>query len=85
PIAGLTRSAAPVDCPSCGQRALTIPSAKIGNSNHAWAAGLCCCFCLGCIPYLMSSLKDVEHKCGHCGVSLATWHRSGVTDVHLHA
>jgi hypothetical protein len=60
-----------------------------GNSNmistSGWAVGLCCCLCLGCIPYLMKSLKDVDHKCGNCGVLLATWHRSGITEPHLYA
>lgn len=85
PIASLGRSAAPADCPACGQRAMTLVSYEIGNSTHAWALGLCCFACLGCIPYLMNSLKDVQHKCGKCGVLLATWHRSGSTEVHIHS
>ncbi|KAF2654493.1 hypothetical protein K491DRAFT_693799 [Lophiostoma macrostomum CBS 122681] len=85
PIASLNRSPAPVDCPACGQRAMTNCSFETGNTNHAWAAGICFCFCLGCIPYLMNSLKDVQHKCGRCGVLLATWHRSGTTEVHIHS
>ncbi|EON64813.1 hypothetical protein W97_04047 [Coniosporium apollinis CBS 100218] len=84
PIASLGRSAAPADCPACGQRSMTQTSYEVGNSTHAWALGLCCCLCLGCIPYLMNSLKDVQHKCGKCGVLLATWHRSGTTEVHIH-
>jgi lipopolysaccharide-induced tumor necrosis factor-alpha factor len=55
------------------------------DSSSAWAFGLCCLACLGCIPYLMNSLKDVHHKCGKCGVHLATWHRSGSTEVHMHS
>ena len=51
----------------------------------AWALGLCCIIGLGCIPYLMNSMKDVKHKCGRCGTLLATWHRSGNTEVHIHA
>ncbi|KAF2733072.1 hypothetical protein EJ04DRAFT_513509 [Polyplosphaeria fusca] len=85
PIASLNRSAAPADCPACGQRAMTNVSYEVGNSTHAWALGLCCLFCLGCIPYVMNSLKDVQHKCGRCGVLLATWHRSGTTEVHIHS
>ncbi|KAJ9649521.1 hypothetical protein H2201_006178 [Coniosporium apollinis] len=85
PIASLGRSAAPADCPACGQRAMTLTAYEIGNSTHAWALGLCCFLCLGCIPYLMNSLKDVQHKCGKCGVLLATWHRSGSTEVHIHS
>ena len=55
------------------------------TSDSAWAFGLCCLACLGCIPYMMSSTKDVTHKCGKCGVLLATWHRSGTTEVHIHS
>ncbi|EXL96761.1 LITAF-like zinc ribbon domain-containing protein [Fusarium oxysporum II5] len=81
PIAALGRSPAPVDCPGCGQRALTATSFAIGNTTHGWAAAICCLFCLGCIPYLMNDAKDVEHKCGQCGITLATWHRSGTTEI----
>ena len=49
--------------------------------SSGWAAILCFCCCLGCIPYLMSSLKDVEHSCGKCGAKLATWHNSGRVQV----
>ncbi|KAF1837028.1 hypothetical protein BDW02DRAFT_595871 [Decorospora gaudefroyi] len=85
PIANLGRGPAPADCPACGQRAMTNVMFETGNMTHAWALGLCCCLCLGCIPYLMNSLKDVQHKCGRCGVLLATWHRSGTTEVHIHS
>jgi lipopolysaccharide-induced tumor necrosis factor-alpha factor len=85
PIAALSRGPAPADCPACGQRAMTNVHYEVGNSTHAWALGLCCLICLGCIPYLMNSLKDVQHKCGRCGVLLATWHRSGTTEVHIHS
>ena len=54
------------------------------TETSAWALGLCCLVCLGCIPYMMSSMKDVQHKCGRCGVLLATWHRSGTTEQHIH-
>ncbi|KAF2745093.1 hypothetical protein M011DRAFT_460296 [Sporormia fimetaria CBS 119925] len=85
PIANLGRGPAPADCPACGQRAMTTVAYEVGNSTHAWALGICCLTCLGCIPYLMNSLKDVQHKCGRCGVLLATWHRSGTTEVHIHS
>ncbi|KAF2760978.1 hypothetical protein EJ05DRAFT_248408 [Pseudovirgaria hyperparasitica] len=85
PIASLGRGPAPVDCPACGQRAMSSINYEVGNSTHAWALALCCLVCLGCIPYLMNSLKDVQHKCGRCGVLLATWHRSGSTEVHIHS
>ena len=43
---------------------------------------VCCC----CIPYLIDATKDVEHKCGHCGVMLAVWHRgSGNAEVLQHS
>ncbi|KAJ6139939.1 hypothetical protein N7471_006425 [Penicillium samsonianum] len=71
----------PVDCPVCGQREMTRVEAVSGGTTHGWAALLCFCCCLGCIPYLMSSLKDVEHSCGKCGARLATWHNSGRVNV----
>ncbi|GFF42245.1 conserved hypothetical protein [Aspergillus lentulus] len=82
PLHALQRGPTPVDCPVCGHREMTRAEAHSGNTTHGWAAVLCCCFCLGCIPYLMSSLKDVDHYCGKCGVMLATWHNSGRVDVH---
>ncbi|KAF1933031.1 uncharacterized protein M421DRAFT_89323 [Didymella exigua CBS 183.55] len=85
PIASLSRGPAPADCPACGQRSMTNCSFETGNTTHAWALGLCCLCLVGCIPYLMNSLKDVSHKCGRCGVLLATWHRSGTTEVHIHS
>ncbi|KAL8668739.1 MAG: hypothetical protein Q9168_006644 [Polycauliona sp. 1 TL-2023] len=85
PIGNLGEGAAPVDCPCCHMRALTKTEYHSGNTVNAWAAIICCCFCLGCIPYLIRSLKDVEHKCGHCGVLLATWHNSGRVVAHQHS
>lgn len=82
--ATLAATPAPVQCPSCGVRGSTATTFIAGNTTHAWAAGLCICLGVGCIPYLMSSMKDVEHRCSACGVHLATWHRSGRTDVHMH-
>ncbi|MCJ1224475.1 hypothetical protein MMC12_001120 [Toensbergia leucococca] len=82
PLYALNSAAAPVDCPCCGARALTRIEFEAGNTTHAWAAALCCVFCIGCVPYLMASLKDVTHRCGSCGVLLATWKRSGNTLVH---
>ncbi|PWY77610.1 hypothetical protein BO83DRAFT_376635 [Aspergillus eucalypticola CBS 122712] len=82
PLYALQKTPAPVDCPACGERKMTRVEAETGSSTHAWAAVLCCCLCLGCIPYMMSSLKNQCHYCGNCGVLLATWHNSGRTDVH---
>ncbi|OAL36114.1 hypothetical protein AYO20_04528 [Fonsecaea nubica] len=84
-IPNLGMSPAPVDCPACGQRAMTNVSYHTGNTTHVWAGVACCLTGLLCfIPYLMNSLKDVQHRCGSCGVLLATWHKSGVVEVHMH-
>jgi hypothetical protein len=54
--------------------------------DSAWAFGLFIFTCHLCfIPYLVTSFKDVTHRCGQCGDRLATWHRSGKVDVHAHA
>ncbi|KAE8370929.1 LITAF-like zinc ribbon domain-containing protein [Aspergillus caelatus] len=63
PLHALQRGPTPVDCPICGVREMTRTEAESGNTTHGWAAVICCCFCLGCIPYLMSSLKDYNHYC----------------------
>ncbi|KAL2069871.1 hypothetical protein VTL71DRAFT_14550 [Oculimacula yallundae] len=85
PLASLQGGPTPVDCPVCGVREMTRTEFVSGGSTHAWAALCCFCLCLGCIPYMVSSLKDCEHKCGSCGALLACWHRSGRTDVIAHA
>ncbi|KAK8220629.1 LITAF-like zinc ribbon domain-containing protein [Phyllosticta capitalensis] len=85
PLASLQRSAAPVDCPACGTRALTTTTFKTGNTTHAWALGVCCLSCLGCFAYLVKGTKNIEHRCGKCSRHLATWHRSGTTEVHAHS
>ncbi|RPA99437.1 hypothetical protein L873DRAFT_1683883 [Choiromyces venosus 120613-1] len=84
PIPALSRGSAPVDCPICGQRKLTSVSYEVGSTTHLWAAVACVVACLGCIPYLMTSLKDVQHRCGQCGTLLAIWHRSGGAEVLVH-
>ena len=33
------------------------------------------------VPYLVDGWKNMNHYCGSCGVLMATWHRSGRTDV----
>ncbi|KAJ5558229.1 LPS-induced tumor necrosis factor alpha factor [Penicillium sp. DV-2018c] len=81
PLHGLQSASTPVDCPICGVREMTKITPVSGGTTHGWAAVLCFCCCLGCIPYLMSSLKDVEHSCGNCGAKLATWHNSGRVQV----
>jgi len=84
PLASLNQGSAPVDCPACHQRAMTNISHEVGGTTHAWAALLCFFLLLGCIPYMMTEMKDVAHRCSKCGALLATWHRSGRTIVHLH-
>ncbi|KAH0609284.1 uncharacterized protein H6S33_012770 [Morchella sextelata] len=86
PLHSLTRRSAPVDCPVCNRRGATKCTSKSGNFTHVWAAVTCSFSCLGCIPYMISGLKDVKHSCASCGTTLAVWHRSGGgTDVLAHA
>ncbi|KAH7346411.1 LITAF-like zinc ribbon domain-containing protein [Rhexocercosporidium sp. MPI-PUGE-AT-0058] len=85
PLASLQQGPAPVDCPVCGVREMTRTEFKSGGTTHLSALLCCCCLCLGCIPYLASWFKDCEHKCGSCGALLAVWHRSGRTEVMVHA
>ncbi|KAJ5177597.1 LPS-induced tumor necrosis factor alpha factor [Penicillium coprophilum] len=77
PLHAVQSAPCPVDCPVCGKREMTRVQPVSGSTTHGWAAILCFCCCLGCIPYLMSSLKDVEHACGQCGARLVKWHNSG--------
>ncbi|EPE35191.1 lipopolysaccharide-induced transcription factor regulating tumor necrosis factor alpha, putative [Glarea lozoyensis ATCC 20868] len=84
PLNTLQSVPTPVDCPFCGVRELTRTEFVSGGTTHGSALLLCCCFCLGCIPYIGSWLKDCEHNCGHCGQLLAVWHRSGRTEVIAH-
>ncbi|KAF4970084.1 hypothetical protein FZEAL_10116, partial [Fusarium zealandicum] len=81
PIQSLQTQSAPVVCPSCGARGMTVTTPESGGFTHAIAALVCFVSCLGCIPYCISSLKDVHHRCGNCGVPLADYHRSGRTEV----
>ncbi|KAJ5312808.1 LPS-induced tumor necrosis factor alpha factor [Penicillium antarcticum] len=81
PLHGVQSAPCPVDCPVCGEREMTRINPISGGTTHGWAAILCFCCCLGCIPYLMSSLKDVEHSCGKCNAKLAVWHNSGRVQV----
>ncbi|KAJ6119897.1 hypothetical protein N7523_004177 [Penicillium sp. IBT 18751x] len=81
PLHSLLSAPSPVDCPCCGKREMTRTEAVSGGTTHAWAAILCFFCCLGCIPYLMSSLKDVDHYCGACGAKIAIWHNSGRIEV----
>ncbi|KAL4754347.1 LITAF-like zinc ribbon domain-containing protein [Aspergillus terricola var. indicus] len=82
PLHALQRTPQVVDCPACSQREMTRTEAVNGNSTHAWAAVLCCCACIGCIPYFVAAFKNVDHHCGKCGQLLATYHGSGHVVVH---
>jgi hypothetical protein len=53
--------------------------------RSAWAAVFCCVSGYGCIPFFISSLKDVNHYCGQRHCKFTTWHRSGKIDVQAHA
>ena len=85
PVYALSSAPAPIECPACGARTLTRTTLKVGNTTNAWAAGVCLLTCLGCIPYCVAGTKDVEHSCGNCGAKIATWHRSGRAEVHMHS
>jgi hypothetical protein len=92
PLHGLNQGSAPVDCPVCRSRAMTITNFESGDNTQfvpllsfftdqtvsLWAIILCIFCGLGCIPYLTDSTKDVVHKCGGCGTLLAKWRRNGV-------
>ncbi|PWW80498.1 hypothetical protein C7212DRAFT_308166 [Tuber magnatum] len=88
PFHVLNHAPAPVHCPICGARGLSVISYESGNTTHMSALLLCFCVGLGCIPYMSSSFKDVVHSCGNCGTMLAVWHRSGspgAAEVLVHA
>ncbi|EFQ33088.1 LITAF-like zinc finger domain-containing protein [Colletotrichum graminicola] len=84
PLPALGPHPAPVECPDCHARGVTAVEYSSGGFTHALAAIVCFVSCLGCIPYLFTSLKDARHKCYKCGIPLATYHRSGRTEVHWH-
>ncbi|KAI9740981.1 MAG: hypothetical protein M1834_002692 [Cirrosporium novae-zelandiae] len=86
PLTNLGMAPAPVDCPACRARALTRISHHSGNTTHLWALIVfACTICCFWIPYTIKSLKDVDHHCGKCDVLLATWHKGGQVEVHMHA
>jgi len=84
PLSSLNMSSAPVDCPMCGARAVTRITFVAGSQTHVCGILLCLFIGLGCLPYIGTGTKDVEHRCGNCGVLLAKWHRSGATEVLAH-
>ncbi|KAL3476050.1 LITAF-like zinc ribbon domain-containing protein [Aspergillus californicus] len=82
PLHALQRTSQVIDCPVCHQREMTRTLAVNGKTTHGWAAVLCCCACVGCIPYFVASLKDVNHMCGKCDVVLAKYHNSGHIEIY---
>ncbi|EXJ56403.1 hypothetical protein A1O7_06746, partial [Cladophialophora yegresii CBS 114405] len=82
PIHDLGHVEAIIDCPYCGTRGKTKTNLTSGNMNHAWAGCLfVITFIFAFVPYMCSSLKNVEHRCRSCGKRLAIWHRSGHTQL----
>ncbi|KAF8254051.1 hypothetical protein K440DRAFT_519181, partial [Wilcoxina mikolae CBS 423.85] len=81
PLASLTSAPAPVDCPGCGTRALTIINYRSGDHTHVWGVVFCLIMCAPCFAYMGTCFKDVEHRCGHCNALLALWHKGGGVDV----
>ncbi|KAL4940053.1 LITAF-like zinc ribbon domain-containing protein [Aspergillus oleicola] len=82
PLHALQRTSQVVDCPICHQREMTQTEGVNGKTTHGWAAVLCFCACVGCIPYFVAAFKDINHLCGKCGKLLATYHGSGHVVVH---
>ncbi|KAF5534392.1 litaf zinc finger [Fusarium phyllophilum] len=68
PLDELQSRSAPVICPRCEVRAMTITRARTGNVNHVAAGVLvvASALLLAWIPYLISELKNVLHYCGNC-------------------
>jgi hypothetical protein len=48
PIATLGDAPAPIDCPSCHQRAMTSTTHVAGDCTHLWALGACFFTCFFC-------------------------------------
>ncbi|CCT69336.1 uncharacterized protein FFB20_00128 [Fusarium fujikuroi] len=83
PLKSLKSMSAPVVCPVCEVRAMTITTAKSGGVTFA-AAGIACllsCAILSWVPFFISDAKDVLHQCGNCKVYLAQWHRAGRIEI----
>lgn len=58
-------------------RCFILRGGRILMKGSLWGVLTCAFLCLGCIPYFISSLKDVKHNCSNCGALLVIWHRSG--------
>ncbi|KAF7854542.1 hypothetical protein EAF04_010351 [Stromatinia cepivora] len=81
PLTTLQKESRLVRCPRCGVVEYTQVEWVSGGTTDISALICCLCFCLPCVPYLMTSFKDVHHKCGNCGLVVAIWKRSGKTEV----
>jgi len=85
PISLLGRYQAPVECPACSRRTVTVVKHKNGKGTHTWAGILfVTTFIGGVVPYTMDYFKNVQHRCGRCGVVLATNHFGSGTEAHVH-
>ncbi|KAF8542424.1 LITAF-like zinc ribbon domain-containing protein [Trichophaea hybrida] len=84
PLASLSKSSVPIDCPNCRVRAVTAMSYQSGNHTHMWAVVFTFLLLAPCIPYLVKSFKDVQHTCGNCGVPVAVWRQSGGVEILIH-
>ena len=52
------------------------------HNYSAWALACCVFGDLECLPFFVDGMKDVEHRCGNCGVRLANWRpKDGSIDV----
>ncbi|TEY44992.1 hypothetical protein BOTCAL_0338g00090 [Botryotinia calthae] len=85
PLATLQKESRLVRCPRCGVCEYTVVEWVSGGTADISALLCCLCFCLPCVPYLMTSFKDVHHKCVNCGFLVAIWKRSGKTEVSVAA
>ncbi|XP_078135898.1 uncharacterized protein LOC144536563 [Sander vitreus] len=73
PVESLVQTPAVTRCPSCEEIVFTETSSRVGEST--WI--LCfLCTIMGCvagcclIPFFMSRLKDVHHKCPQCQANI---------------
>ncbi|KAF7927786.1 uncharacterized protein EAE98_006168 [Botrytis deweyae] len=85
PLTSLQKESRLVRCPRCGVCEYTGVEWVSGGTADISALLCCLCFCLPCVPYLMTSFKDVHHKCANCGFLVAVWKRSGKTEVSVAA
>ncbi|KAF7891670.1 hypothetical protein EAF00_007972 [Botryotinia globosa] len=85
PLTSLQKESRLVRCPRCGVCEYTAVEWVSGGTADISALLCCLCFCLPCVPYLMTSFKDVHHKCANCGFLVAVWKRSGKTEVSVAA